>query len=98
MEKEVFADCGAWKNFHDLEDSLTLEELTELYDIAVERQNRVARLIGGAYGLDLEESGPVSSEQGKNIPMSSEEIQSYNVIHGADDIKGLPYGLGYETV
>jgi len=53
MEKEVFAECGSWKHWDDLENSLTLEELVELYDIAAERQMRLAKVIAGAFGAEF---------------------------------------------
>lgn len=93
LEKEVFSDCGAWKNFHDLEDSLTLEELSELYDIAVERQNRMIKMMAAINGVDLEDNNGVSSD--KRIPMSSDD--RVIPIRGADDISQLGYGLGYES-
>ena len=102
MEKEVFSDCGAWKNFHDLEDSLTLEELSELYDIAVEKQNRLFKFMAMVNGLDVEEDSSVKSGKGK-VPRSSAEAEAMaqsesKFITSAEDLSGFQYGLGYETV
>lgn len=109
MEKEVFSDCGAWKNFHDLEDSLTLEELAELYDIAIEKQNRFVKALFGAQGIDLGNDSDVKSD--KKVPLSSDEALEWVAkqerenpsgkgttnIMSADDLEGFQYGLGYEV-
>lgn len=111
MEKEVFSDCGAWKNFHDLEDSLTLEELGELYDIAVEKQNRFMKMMAALQGVELEDTSDVQSNK-KAVPRSSEEALQWVAeqerlnpsgegttnITSADDLTGFQYGLGYEVI
>lgn len=81
----MFSDCGSWKNFHDLEDSLTLEELAELFDIAVEKQNRFAKLLAAMNGVELEDSD--------SVKYSSEDV--YTEILSVEDLVGLEYGLGY---
>lgn len=98
----MFSDCGAWKNFHDLEDSLTLEELSELYDIAVEKQNRLFQVLAKVNGIDVEEETSVNSSK-KRIPMSSDEAERMSMnenkfIKSGEDLSGFQYGLGYETV
>lgn len=95
----MFSDCGAWKNFHDLEDSLTLEELGELYDIAVEKQNRFIQMMAAIQGVDLGDSSDVQSDR-KKIPMSSDEamrMMDNKFITSADDLTDFQYGLGYEV-
>ena len=81
-EKEVFSECGSWKNFDDLEDSLNLEELLELYQSAIERFNRMAQLMVGAVGGSLE-------------PMPG-EMQKGPAVYDEYDTQQLPFGLGYE--
>jgi hypothetical protein len=46
----VFSECGAWRNFHDLEESLSLEELMCLYEAAMIRQGRAIRAMASAWG------------------------------------------------
>ena len=90
-EKEVFSECGAWKNFDDLEDSLTLEELLELYDSASERQIRIAKVIAGSMGAEFDEPESSSSQNGLSKPDSS-------VVYDQYDLQQLPFGVGYETI
>jgi hypothetical protein len=49
-EREVFSECGAWKNFHDLEESVTLDELMCLYESAMIRQMRAVKTVAAAMG------------------------------------------------
>lgn len=84
-EKEVFCECGAWSNFFDLEDSLTLEELIELYDSSLERQQRLMKTVAAAMGADVSDSGSDSQNQGYNIA-------------GSNDLGFLPISIGYETM
>lgn len=103
-ESEVFAECGAWKNFIDLEESLSLDELIELYDMSVERQNRLAKVVASALGADV-----------SDMPSKYDEKSSQpNIVHeGAYDpkkggripdavegefIESLPIGLGYSII
>lgn len=48
-------ECGSWKNFDDLEDSLTLEELSELYEMATDRQFRQMQMMAAVAGVELED-------------------------------------------
>lgn len=82
-EKEVFSECGSWKNFEDLEDSLNLEELLELYQSAIERFNRMAKLMVSAMGGTIEEPSGSSS--------------SNKSVYDQHDLAQLPIGIGYEV-
>lgn len=95
MEKEVFVECGAWKNFVELEEELTLEELAELYDATVEKQNRIIKVLGMAQGLEFEESSDVSYQKGQD-DWKKPPSEKY-FITGEDDLVDFPYGLGYEV-
>jgi hypothetical protein len=66
-----------------MEDSLTLEELIELYDSALERQQRLMKTVAAAMGADVSDSSP--SQQGYNIA-------------GNNDLGFLPISIGYETM
>lgn len=106
FEKEVFAECGSWKNFIELEESLTLEELFELYDITMKRQNRLSMTIAAAFGAEVDVSELYDDvndhiEEKRSIPMSS-----YDPLKGGElkpietekDLAGLPIKLGYSTI
>ena len=84
-EKEVFSECGAWKNFYDLEDSLNLEELLELYQSSIERFNRMAKLLVSAVGGEIggyEDSSPAA----------------HKTVYDEYDLQSLPINIGYEKV
>ena len=66
-----------------MEDSLTLEELIELYDSTLERQQRLMKTVAAAMGADV--SGDSSSNEGYNIA-------------GSNDLGFLPISIGYETM
>lgn len=89
IEKEVFCECGAWKNFDDLEEFLTLIELSELYDAAIDRQNRLIKTIGAAMGVSFEEN---------DSGTDSRKLSSDYRVFEADEWDGLGFGLGYEVV
>jgi hypothetical protein len=78
----VFSECGSWKNFEDLEDSLNLEELLELYQSAIERFNRMAKLMVSAMGGTIEEPSNSSPK---------------NSVYDQHDLAQLPIGIGYEV-
>lgn len=47
---------GHWKNFEDLEESLTIDELNAILDAARERQEREWRFAASLKGIDLPSS------------------------------------------
>ena len=56
-------ETGAWRNFDELEDELTLDELFVLYEKTSERQKRILETIGAAFGAGGGSEGmkPVSA-------------------------------------
>ena len=45
---------GAWKNFDELEEDLTLEELAALLEAAREKEHRWFKFMAGLKGIDLD--------------------------------------------
>ncbi len=88
----MFCETGAWKNFLELEEELTLEELSELYEGSIERQNRMMRVIAASQGVDMEE--PATSS---NIPMSSEAAEQMYANPNNDAALMPGMGIGYVT-
>lgn len=43
-------EVGAWKNYSELEDELTLDELFILYEATTERQMRLMKTVSAALG------------------------------------------------
>lgn len=64
-EKEIFSECGAWRNFLDLEDSISLDELIILYESSMERQHRVMKVMAAAMGADVSEPDQVKPITGR---------------------------------
>jgi hypothetical protein len=86
-ETEVFCECGAWSNLTEMEESLLLIELMELYDNTIERQSRMINALGQMFGgvSGMHSAGAYGSEN-NNV-----------VVYGEEDINQLPFGLGYEV-
>lgn len=84
-ETEVFCECGAWSNLTELEESLLLIELLELYDTTVERQTRLIQSMGAMMGASF--GGSYSGGSENNTV----------VVYGEEDIGKVPFGLGYEV-
>jgi len=94
-EREVFAECGAWKNFIDLEESLSLDELLELYEATIERQNRQMKMIAAAWGAEIDES---PSERGNSRPayaIDPAKGGEATPLFGEQEVASLPINLGY---
>lgn len=106
-EREVFAECGAWHNFIDLEDSLSLDELMELYDVTMERQNRVMRMMVAAMGGDPGPE-PEKRSRGEESNEKKDYLPAYAVdpskggearpLYSEEDVLSLPINLGYEII
>lgn len=54
MESEVFL-LGHWKNFDELESSLSVEELSAILDASREKEKRGNKFLAAINGVDLEE-------------------------------------------
>lgn len=54
-ESEVFCEVGVWKNYDELEESLTLDELFLTYEATAERQNRLLKTVASAMGASVED-------------------------------------------
>jgi hypothetical protein len=54
LESEVFL-LGHWKNFDELESSLSVEELSAILDASREKEKRGNKFLAAINGVDLEE-------------------------------------------
>ena len=92
------AEIGAWKNFDDLEDSLTLMELMELYDISNTRQTRLMKTIAAAMGAEFDDEEEENSAPSKPKPSFTEDGQyipgAINSVEDAQMVNGLIAGAG----
>ncbi len=113
LEQEVFCECGSWKNFYDLETSLSLDELIVLYEAAVERQQRLLSSVAAAMGAevnmpddsskyvysdsDSNESGP-EKQYVPMFAMNHERGGEVEPVYGEHQIEQLPINLGYSII
>lgn len=113
LEQEVFLEAGAWKNFIDLEESLSLDELIVLYEATVERQSRAMKAMAAAWGSGTEDNDSAikyvyqDSDEGAKV-----DRENYTPIEFADPSRGgavtpafsaeevakLPINLGYSII
>ena len=112
LEQEVFCECGAWKNFYDLETSLSLDELIVLYEAAVERQQRLLTSVAAAMGAEVDmpddsgkyiysDSDEMSYSDKQYVPMyamDQERGGEVEPVYGEDQIQQLPINLGYSII
>lgn len=105
FEREVFCECGSWKNFLELEDSLSLDELLELYEAAMERQERLLRITAAAMGADVPPPEPSRRDRSNG---NKELLPAYAIdptkggqakdTVSEEDVFSLPINLGYEII
>lgn len=113
LEQEVFCECGAWKNFYDLEISLSLDELIVLYEAAIERQQRLLSSVAAGMGAEIDlpdnsdkyvysDSDFDNSRSDKQyVPMyamDQERGGEVEPVYGEDQIQQLPINLGYSII
>lgn len=112
LEQEVFCECGAWKNFYDLETSLSLDELIVLYEAAVERQQRLLTSVAAAMGAEVDmpdnsdkyvysDSDEISRDDKQYLPMYAVDHErggEVEPVYGEDQIQQLPINLGYSII
>lgn len=60
-------EVGVWKNFNELEESLTLDELFTLYEATSERQKRIMKSLSAAMGGDVSEGGTDLQATGSSV-------------------------------
>lgn len=90
-EREVFSECGAWKNFYDLESSLSLDELIELYEATLKRQERLIKTIASAMGASFEDE-----DDGEFKPGVDKEGNRRIVLAGGED--STRFNIGFDTI
>ena len=80
---------GQWKNFDELESSLSLEELTALLEISRKRSYEDKKFLAAINGVELEDE--VSEEENSDIL----ELQGYAA---SREGFGIDQGLGAITM
>jgi hypothetical protein len=96
---------GTWKNYEELEYSLTLDELLDIYKGIVERETRQtktqARLMGVEPLEDDEETEPEEPKQESTAERiarrAKERVEQDNVKQGAPP-QNFGAGMGYRRI
>jgi len=84
---------GRWKNYDELEECLTFEELTAIINALREKEARENRFMAAIQGIDLEESSDTAPEQ-KDLG----DIKSVQGYAAAQEGFGIGMGLGYMEI
>jgi hypothetical protein len=112
LEQEVFCECGAWKNFLDLEESLSLDELIVLYEATVERQSRALKSMAAASGAEISDDQSAIQYIYSDSDSEKSEERSYRPAalvdpkfggevtpaFGESEVHKLPINLGYSII
>jgi hypothetical protein len=112
LEQEVFCECGSWKNFLDLEESLSLDELIVLYEATVERQSRALKSMAAAAGAEISDDQSAIQYIYSDSDSEKSEERSYRPAalidpkvggevtpaFGESEVYKLPINLGYSII
>lgn len=100
MESVIFLEAGAWKSIEELEDILTLEELSVLYKEAVDKEKRFVKIVAAALGAEFpddEEESEAQMHSGSRTYNSETGGYVPSVITNNHDASMLPISVGYES-
>lgn len=91
------AECGAWKSFLDLEENLSLDELMQLYEASMKRQERLIKTIASALGAEFDDDDEESKESKKLKKWQYDPKTGGHIEDTVSerDIRSLPINLGY---
>lgn len=76
---------GAWKNYEELEENLTLDDLIRIIDAGRERESRLHKIILASAGINTEGDE------------NDDDITDSTIVGEAGDFFGIGHGLGYEV-
>lgn len=92
------SECGAWKSFLELEENLSLDELMQLYESAMKRQERLIKTIASALGAEFDDD---DSKENNKISRWAYDPQKGGHIEDTAterDVRSLPINLGYSKM
>jgi hypothetical protein len=81
---------GRWKNYDELEECLTFEELTAIINALREKEARENKFMAAIQGIDLDEES--TSASGQRDLGDIKDVQGYSA---AQEGFGVGFGLGY---
>lgn len=79
-------ESGSWRNFEEMEDNLTLDELMILYERTSERQQRLIKAVAAAFGATE------SKDEEETLHYTSGEIVAGKDVLFGYQTKGEPTG------
>lgn len=82
---------GRWKNFDEMEEDLTVEELLEAYNAIFKKEHRFTRVMAAVMGADVGDDEEESGSQHRDIT-SLTGYSANKVGFGIDN------GIGYEML
>ena len=82
MEAEAFL-LGQWRNFEEMENNLTIEELLKILDAAREKETNQRKFMAQLQGINLDDD---------NEP---EDVAGLSGVHASQAGFGIGLGLGY---
>lgn len=97
---------GHWKDYDELESSLSMQELIATLGAMHEKENRHNKFLAAIQGIDLSDSTP-TPQNGSDAPLSLAEVtaRAERRLGGSEDSAyALEFGissddgLGYETL
>jgi hypothetical protein len=94
LEAEVMCEVGIWKNFDEIEDALTLDELFMLYEQTTERQTRLMKTVAAAMGADVSGSESTTPFSGRVDDYDGDKNLTYQ---GGEMVSGGSVLFGYRT-
>lgn len=99
LELKVFT-IGAWKDYDELEESLTLEELTETYKFLSEEQERQMKFQASVAGAEIKDSSPREGKEESNLKRRVRERAQQEMEGKARKGERTEFsrGLGYKLI
>jgi hypothetical protein len=82
---------GRWKNYDEMEEDLTVEELLAAYNAIFKKENRFTKVIAAMWGADIGDDEDEGSVQARDIT----SLTGYT----ANKVGfGIENGIGYEIL
>lgn len=89
---------GAWRNFDELEESLTLEELYILANTQQLREHRIIRKLGAIQGVDIPDIGDEAPAEKQDESFRDRVERRLRDSRGEEEITSSVQGVGYQQV
>lgn len=89
--------AGNWKNFDELEESLSLDELMELYNSIIDVEDRHTKTMAAIYGVDLGSTEEKETTFEDVWSRAQERLRAERGGSGNDSPTKMK-GVGYRTI